>query len=83
MNMASAIRQSYIAIMAQITVMEIPLAKSCGTIWLKTCSLVATSSIRLVVSSDRSLELNRLIGSFRMCSAIAMRVLSLWVYEVV
>lgn len=74
-NNARAILQSKKARQTQVRVTEITLAINGGMVLLSMDSMLAQSAIILVVISDRSLELKKLIGSLRKCSAIRSRVL--------
>ena len=62
-NNARAILQSKKARQTQVRVTEITLAINGGMVLLSMDSMLAQSAIILVVISDRSLELKKLIGS--------------------
>ena len=68
--------------MMQTTVVEMPLATSCGIVLDMSDSRLETSPIRFSVSSERSRLLKKAMGSRRRCSARSMRVFSVSRYAV-
>ena len=73
-NTHSASRQSKNASSTQVSVTVMPFAMSGGIVLESRDSMLLQSTIMLVVSSERSLVLKKLIGSFLRCSAILSRV---------